>query len=102
MPNPHGPHARDQAERGEWAYEFGANAFARPDFVGWSVCGWVDTWKTRVGKEQKQHSGFFSPDGKLHEPYVRRLRAVSDQLYTFATPPRVCRGTGVPPRKSYI
>jgi hypothetical protein len=86
MPNPHGPHARDQAERGELAFEFGRQAFARPDFVGWSVCGWADTWKTMPRKEHKQHSGFFTPQGELHEPYVRRLRELSEQLYAFAHP----------------
>jgi hypothetical protein len=86
MPNPHGPHARDQAERGEWALEFGRAAFARPDFVGWSVCGWVDTWRTMPRKEFKQHSGFFSALGEPHTPYIRRLRELSDQLYTFARP----------------
>jgi hypothetical protein len=81
MPNPHGPHARDQAERGEWAHEFGRQAFARPDFVGWTVCGWVDTWQTMPGKQFKQHSGFFEPLGERHEPYVDRLRDVSENLY---------------------
>ncbi len=84
MPNPHGPHARDQAERGQWAFDFGKNAFARPDFVGWSVCGWVDTWQTMRGKEQKQHSGFFTPLGEPHQAYIRRLHEISEQLYTFA------------------
>ena len=84
MPNPYGPHARNQAERGEWAFEFGRDAFARPDFVGWSVCGWVDTWRTMADKGFKQHSGFFSPEGELHQPYVRRLREVSERLYEFA------------------
>ena len=86
MPNPHGPHARDQAERGEWAFEFGKHAFARPDFIGWSVCGWVDTWRTMPKKEFKQHSGFFDPLGAPHVPYVRRLREISAELYTFARP----------------
>lgn len=84
MPNPHGPHARDQAERGEWAFEFGKNAFARPDFIGWTVCGWVDTWRTMPRKEFKQHSGFFAPDGEPHAPYIRRLREVAENLYPFA------------------
>jgi hypothetical protein len=87
MPNPHGPHARDQAERGAWAFEFGRAAFARPDFVGWTVCGWVDTWTAMRGKEDKQHSGFFTPLGEVHEPYVARLREVSQRLYDFARSP---------------
>lgn len=91
MPNPHGPHARDQAERGEWAFEFGRGAFARPDFVGWTVCGWVDTWRSMPRKEEKQHSGFFTPSGEPHAAYVRRLREMSERLYDFA---RGGRGAG--------
>lgn len=86
MPNPHGPHARDQAERGALAYEFGSNAFARPDFIGWTVCGWVDTWQAMVGKELKQHSGFFAPDGQPHSPYIGYLRDLAKNLYQFARP----------------
>ncbi len=84
MPNPHGPHARDQAERGQWALEFGKNAFVRPDFIGWTVCGWVDTWRTMPRKEFKQHSGFFSPQGEPHTTYLDCLREISSNLYKFA------------------
>jgi hypothetical protein len=85
MPNPHGPHARNAEECGELAFEFGRNAFAQPDFVGWTVCGWVETWMAMKGKEQKQHSGFFMPLGDIHEPYVRirRLRELSEKIYHF-------------------
>jgi hypothetical protein len=84
MPSPHGPHAADQAERGEFAAEFGRNAFARPDFVGWSVCGWVDTWRIMPGKQHKQHSGFFDPQGNVHEPYLKRLQEIGRDLYRYA------------------
>ncbi len=84
MPNPHGPHARDEAERGELAFDFGRNAFARPDFVGWTVCGWIETRADMPGKEQKQHSGFADPLGVAHEPYTGRLREFSERIYEFA------------------
>jgi agarase len=83
MPSPYGPHARDQVERGEWTLEYAKNAFAERDFVGWTVCGWVDTWKTMPGKEDKQHAGFFGPLGEPHTPYIQRLREISDRLYEF-------------------
>jgi hypothetical protein len=35
-------------------------------------------------KALKQHSGFFSPQGEPHEPYIRRLRELSERLYGFA------------------
>jgi hypothetical protein len=84
MPSPYGPHARDQSERGEWTFEFAKHAFAEPDFVGWTVCGWVDTWRTMPGKEHKQHSGFFGPQGEPHSAYIQRLREASDRLYELA------------------
>lgn len=43
MPDPHGQHARDMAERALWTREFMENATARPDFVGWHMCGMIDT-----------------------------------------------------------
>jgi len=34
MPDPYGPHARDQAERAAWTLEFCEGALARPEFAG--------------------------------------------------------------------
>ena len=71
---------------GARAFEFGRHAFARPDFTGWTVCGWVDTRRTMPRKEFKLHSGFFAPDGAQHAPYVARLRELPAKLYSFAQP----------------
>jgi hypothetical protein len=66
MPSPYGPHARDQAQRAEWILRFGESAFARPDFVGWHLCGIMDTWKTMRGKDAKQHAGLMNPMGEYY------------------------------------
>lgn len=61
--------------------EFIRGMFRRRDFIGWSVCGWVDTWKTMPRKAFKQHSGFQDPFGKLNQPYVDALGQLSRDLY---------------------
>lgn len=85
MPNPHGPHCVDQKHRADMVREFVRGMFSRNDFVGWSVCGWVDTWKTNPRKKYKQHSGFQDPMGKLNGPYVKALAELSRDLYRIAS-----------------
>jgi hypothetical protein len=82
MPDPYGPHCRDQEERAQRAWEFGANAFARPDFVGWSWCGWMDGLKTQ--QKDKQHSGLQDPWGRYYKPVTDALRRVSGNMYEMA------------------
>ena len=84
MPNPHGPHCIDQQHRAEMVREFVHGMFSRNDFVGWSVCGWVDTWKTMPRKRFKQHSGFQDPFGRLNQPYIDELARLSKDLYRIA------------------
>lgn len=84
MPNPHGPHCIDQQHRADMVREFVRGMFSRNDFVGWSVCGWVDTWKTMPRKRFKQHSGFQDPFGKLNQPYVDMVAELSRTLYRIA------------------
>ena len=81
MPNPHGPHCVDQEHRVDMVREFVRGMFRRRDFIGWSVCGWVDTWKTMPRKLFKQHSGFQDPFGKLNQPYVDAWGQLSKELY---------------------
>lgn len=85
MPNPHGPHCIDQQHRSDLVREFVRGMFARNDFVGWSVCGWVDTWKIVPQKKFKQHSGFQDPFGRLNRPYVETLAELSRELYRIAS-----------------
>ncbi len=84
MPNPHGPHAIDQEHRADLAIDFAEKAFALNAFVGWSFCGWVDTWKTMPRKEFKQHGGIMDAFGKPYQPLQDRLKSFSQRMYQIA------------------
>jgi len=84
MPNPHGPHSMDQVHRADETILFASNAFAREDFVGWTVCGWVDTWKTMPGKQYKQHGGLMDAFGKPYQHYQDAIKSFSGRLYQTA------------------
>jgi hypothetical protein len=84
LPDPYGPHARNQAQRAEWVREFAENAIARPDFVGWHMCGIIDTWKTMPGKEKKQHMGLMTPTGEFYPEMEKVVQDISARLYQIA------------------
>ena len=84
MPNPHGPHAVDQEHRAQMAKDFCERMFARKDFVGWHVCGWVETWKMMPRKQFKQHGGIQDPFGKNYEPLRSTLEGFSKRMYQVA------------------
>jgi hypothetical protein len=82
MPNPYGPHCRDQQERARRFREFGENAFARPDFVGWSWCGWIDGLSSH--QKEKQHSGVQDPWGRCYQPLTGAMASFSARMYDVA------------------
>ena len=84
MPNPYGPHARDQAERAKWTREFMENAAARPDFVGWHMCGIIDTSKDMLTKVQHQQQGLMTTHGVFYPEMEAVVRDVSSRLYDIA------------------
>ncbi|MGC9348299.1 MAG: hypothetical protein ACP5JG_09200, partial [Anaerolineae bacterium] len=84
MPNPLGPHYPDQEQRATAFLDFAKNAFSRPDFVGWSWCGWMDSWATVPRQMERQHSGLQDPFGRLHEPMVEAMSAFSRGMYDIA------------------
>jgi len=85
MPNPHGPHAKDQAERALWLIECCNGGFARPEFVGWHMCGIIDTWKTMPGKEQYQHQGLMTVTGEFYSEMEKAVKMIASQKYTIAS-----------------
>jgi hypothetical protein len=85
MPSPYGPHARDQAQRAEWMLKFGESAFARPDFVGWHLCGVIDTWRTMKGKDAKQHAGLMTPTGQYYAEVEQAVQSLSSRMYQIAS-----------------
>ena len=84
MPSPYGPHAKDQAERAEWTHEFMEKATARPDFIGWHMCGIIDTSKEMPGKEKHQHQGLMTTHGEFYPEMEAAVRDLSDRLYEIA------------------
>lgn len=85
MPAPYGPHARDHAERAEWLREFCEGAFARTEFVGWHMCGIIDTWKTMPGKAEHQHQGLMTVTGDFYPEMEQAVRYISSRLYDIAS-----------------
>lgn len=82
MPNPYGPHCDNQQERIEKVREMYYNAFARPDFLGWHWCGWIDSWEVG-GQVGKQHGGLQDPFGNFH-PVHQLLSDFSQEMYSVA------------------
>ena len=85
MPRPYGPLAANHRERADWTLEFAEKAFARPDFVGWSYCGLIDTWTALSERKQlRQHAGMMSPTGEYHGPMRAAVREIANRLYEIA------------------
>jgi hypothetical protein len=82
LPDPYGPHCSDEAERVERAQEMLQNAFARPDFVGWNWCGWMDFWEQQ--EPGKQHSGVQDAFGNFY-PIQNAMAEFSTRLYDVAS-----------------
>jgi hypothetical protein len=82
MPNPYGPHCKNQEERTEKIKEMYLNAFARKDFIGWHWCGWMDSWELG-GQVGKQHGGLQDPFGNFH-PVANFLKEFSKKMYSVA------------------
>jgi len=85
MPNPYGPHAKNQAERAKWLVESANACFARPEFIGWHMCGIIDTWKTMPGKEEYQHQGLMTVTGEFYPEMEKAVKEISSEMYNIAT-----------------
>ena len=85
MPNPYGPHALNQKERSEWMLECCRSSFSNPEFIGWHVCGIIDTWNTMLTKEEFQHQGLMTVDGKFYPEMELAIQSISSELYFLAT-----------------
>jgi hypothetical protein len=84
MPNPYGPHSRDQRERAKWLVESCEGALAHPSFVGWHMCGIIDTWKTMRGKERAQHQGLMTVRGEYYPEMEKAVQGISQRMYRIA------------------
>jgi hypothetical protein len=84
LPNPYGRHAKDRAERAEWMLEFCEGAFPRKEFIGWHMCGIIDTWKTMPTKEEYQQQGIMSVTGEVYQDEAEVVKDISSRLYKLA------------------
>jgi len=88
VPNPLSPQESitdDPAQYVEWTKELAEGLFARPDVVGWDLCGVMETWKTAPGREERQHQGIMDPFGKMHPGIDVAMKDVSSRLYLIAS-----------------
>ncbi len=88
VPNPLSPPESitdDAAQYVAWTRELAAGLFARPDVVGWNMCGVMECWKTAPGREKRQHQGIMDPFGKIHPGMEAAIRDVSSRLYQIAS-----------------
>ena len=81
MPKPGGTVLPTQAARVAATREFCENAFARPDFVGWHICGILEMWDTMPGQQPSQKIGLKSPTGEWDMDMADTLRNLSKRLY---------------------
>ncbi|MBK1875231.1 hypothetical protein [Pelagicoccus mobilis] len=81
MPNPQTPKAKDQTQRAEWFYKYAKTSFAHPNFVGYHVCGVIDSWKTAPHGTQKP--GIIDPLGERHDAVIDMFSKIADDLYSF-------------------
>jgi hypothetical protein len=85
IPNPYGPHAKDQAQRAAWLHESVLSCFSRPEFIGWHMCGIIDTWKTMPSKEKDQHQGIMTVTGEFYPEMEEAVKEISSEMYQSAT-----------------
>jgi hypothetical protein len=60
------------------------NASARPDFVGWHMCGIIGTTGEMPGKAESQHPGLMTVKGEFYPEMERAVRDLSSRLYQIA------------------
>jgi hypothetical protein len=85
MPNPGGTVMPTQAARVAATREFCEEAFARPDFVGWHICGIIEMWDTMPGQQRSQKIGLKSPTGEWDPEITAAIQDISARLYGIAT-----------------
>ncbi len=86
MPKPYGPIADSEDQNAAWTQEFFTSAFSRPEFVGWHLCGLIDTPVKLVKKESdRQHSGLFNGFGEAYPKLRDVIMKCSHELYQIAS-----------------
>ena len=81
MPTPIGALCPDQETRAKRFLDFATRAFARPDFIGWHWCGWMDSWVD--WKDERQHPGLQDPFGRYQQPITDTMNRFGAQIYLY-------------------
>jgi hypothetical protein len=81
MPAPIGAVTPNQETRAERFQYFASQAFARPDFIGWHWCGWVEMWKG--WKPDRQHPGLQDPFGNYRHPMPETMNEFGTHIYDY-------------------
>jgi len=79
MPNPIGIQCATQEIRAKTFEDYALKAFARPEFVGFGWCSFMDRWE--VAEKDKQHTGIVDPFGVPHQPLANTLKRLSRKIY---------------------
>lgn len=83
MPNPQDPKAKNQNQRAEWMAKYAEDAFSNPNFVGWHICGIIDSWSTAPHGTQK--AGIMNPLGEKHQVVIDTLASLSERIYEISS-----------------
>ena len=84
MPNTFGPHCKSQKERAQMYIDYIKTSLSRKDYIGWHMCGVIDTIKSMPSKEFNQHQGIMTTHGKYYPEMVKSIKYISKNLYRFA------------------
>ena len=82
MPNPQTPTAANQSQRAIWFNQYAKDAFSNPNFVGWHVCGVIDSWAASSGTG-RQKPGVMNPLGVAHQTVMDTLATLYSKVYKF-------------------
>ena len=82
MPDTLGPQCASYHIAAEKMWQVYSSAFARPDFLGWSWCGWMDRWES--SEPFMQHAGLQDAFGEWHQPLADRFSEFGKEMYSRA------------------
>lgn len=82
MPDTLGPQCANYMIAAQRMKEVYHAAFARPEFIGWGWCGWMDQWES--AEPIMQHAGLQDAFGKWHQPLAQSLSEFGRNMYNIA------------------
>ena len=85
MPNPYGPHYTSQKQRAAMTIQYIKDSLIRKDYVGWHMCGIIDTISTMPSKELSQHQGLMTIKGEYYFEMEEAVMEISNNIYNYTT-----------------